>query len=252
LRKIIISVFFMFACVSAARADLWAIRSYLEILGEYNIAFNARSEMAVPTAQDRTGTLLSPSLDFNGVFLFGGNDGIFSLYVKKGYIDNTNKTYSLLSASGGGTYLYADEQWGLHYIGIGGRKYFFIDNFSTMQVLPYIGLDLGGYFAAYTISHVTIINSSGFPLASGDMNNIGAFFGANVEAGADFWVTNEIAFTVKGGYRFCNGTTRSEITVDNKVPAPLVNYVNGSNDCKIDYSGFFIQAGINLNFQRYD
>jgi NADPH-dependent 7-cyano-7-deazaguanine reductase QueF-like protein len=74
-----------------------------------------------------------------------------------------------------------------------------------------------------------------------------------VEAGADFWVTNEIGFTVKGGYRFCNGTTSSNITADNLVPyGTLKSYMNSANACKIDYSGFFIQLGVNLNFARYD
>jgi hypothetical protein len=237
----------LFLFASSGFADLWAVRSYIELLGQYSLIFNARDVMAVPADGNMTRAVFSPTLDFNGVFMFGGDDGIYSFYVKKDHIELKHKNTVLLSATDG-SYITNDEQWGLHYIGLGGRKYFFIDNWNMLQILPYAGLDLGGYFTSNTTSKLYVKDSYGSLLASGEMEANGGFFGVNVEAGADFWVMNEFALIGKVGYRFCGGTIRSSKTSDTKTLGPLADVY----DVETDYSGFYIQFGVTMNFQRYD
>lgn len=235
------------AIVPAAFADLWAIRSYLEIMGQYSLIFNAEDAMSVPADGNIYRPVFTPSLDFNGVFMFGGDDGIFALYVKKDHVDLQQKNTVYFSAAQD-TFVSVDEKWGMHYLGLGGRKYFFIDGWKAMQLLPYAAIDLGGYFTSNTVSKVVLKERNGSTIASGDMEANGGFFGVNVEAGADFWIMSEFAAVAKIGYRFCGGTVRSK----NISGTPFTGGLADVYDVPVDYSGFYIQMGVTLNFQRYD
>lgn len=236
------------SAVSAASEDLWAMRSYLEGMGQYNLIFNARDIMAVPADGNYIGMDFSLSLIFNGVFMFGSGSGIYAVYLKKDHIDLKNNKTRLFSAAHD-TYITNDEQWGLHYLGLGARKYFFIEDWSVFQFLPYVGLDLGGYFTINTVSKITVKNSGGSVLAAGTMDAGGGFFGVNVETGADFWIMNEVGFVAKLGYRFCGGTIQS---VKSAETVPFYGTLGDVYDIETNYSGFYIQLGVALQFQRYD
>jgi hypothetical protein len=247
LKKILLSLLLLILFASSGFANLWAIRTYLELMGQYSLIFNARQAMSVPAEGNVTHAAFLPSFDFNGVFMFGGDDGVYSLYVRKDYIELHNKNTVVFSAADN-TSIFVDEPWGLHYVGIGGRKYFFIDDWHMNQIMPYAGIDLGGYFTSDTLTSVTFKDGSN-NIAKGDMQATGGFFGVNVEAGADFWIVNEIAVLGKIGYRFCSGMLRSTRAADPPWPAGTLADVY---DTRTDFSGFYIQLGVSINFQRYD
>jgi hypothetical protein len=248
LKKILLSILITASLAPAACADLWAIRSYLEIMGQYSMVFNAKDVMSVPADGSMYHLVFLPSLDFNGVFMFGGNDGIFSLYVKKDYIELHNKDTVLFSAAKN-YYITNDEPWGLHYVGVGGRKYFYIDSWATNRFLPYAGMDLGGYFTSDTVSNISIRDGSNSVKAAGSMLATGGFFGLNAEAGVDYWLINEVAIVGKIGYRYCFGTIRSRKVAETTAFAGTLADVY---DMETDYSGFYLQLGISFNFMRYD
>ncbi len=250
MRKAALVLILFLASTAAAIADMWPIRSYLDILGEYSGVINARELMSVPAGGATPSVHFAPTLAFNGVFMFGGNDGIFALYLKNDYISVVNKHTVRFSAS---SHARVDEQWGLAYLGLGGRKYFFTDDFYVMRVLPYASIDLGPYFATFTNSKVTVIDdTSGSILGSGEREAAGMIFGLNLETGADFWLSNDFGITAKAGYRFCNGTIRSEKTGGSSALSLTGVGISDITDCRIDYSGFFVQLGVSFNFQRYD
>jgi hypothetical protein len=252
LKKSILILFAALAFAAPAFADLWAIRSFVDILGEGNMVLNASDILSVNAEGAQSGVSYNPALAFNGVFMFGGNDGIFALYLKKDFIDVRNNTTALLSSKPPGSAVSVNEQWGMHYLGIGGRKYFFVDNFSQQQLLPYLALDLGAFFSAFTDSKINVFDAFGHWVASGERDADGIIFGVNVEAGVDYWFMNEFAVTLKTGYRFCNGTVRSVITTDDPTTPLHTLGIPDVLDSKIDYSGFFLQVGISFNFARYD
>jgi hypothetical protein len=84
------------------------------------------------------------------------------------------------------------------------------------------------------------------------MEGSGSFFGVNAEIGADFWVTNEFAATAKLGYRFCGGTIRSTKVVETVPFSGASGSLADVYDMETNYSGFYLQLGLVLNFQRYD
>ena len=248
MKKILLSMALLILFASSSFADLWAIRTYLEMMGQGSLIFNARQVMSVPADGNRAHMAFLTSYDFNGVFMFGGNDGIFAIYARKDYIELKN-TGTVVFSSAKNYNITVSEPWGIHYVGVGARKYFFMDNWNISTIMPYAGLDIGGYFTSDTLSSITIRDSSGNVKAAGDMQATGGFFGVNVEAGADFWVINEVAILGKVGYRFCSGMIRSTKAAETQAFSGTLADVY---DNRTDYSGFYIQLGVSLNFARYD
>lgn len=248
MKKILFSIFVLFAFKTAVFADLWALRSWLEMLGQGSVIFNAKEVMAVPADGNGLNTAFSASLDFNGVFMFGGDDGIYALYVKKDHVVLPAKNTVVFSKAYNWS-ITNDEQWGIHYLGIGARKYFLAENWGVNLLLPYAAIDAGWYFTSNTVSKIYVKNSSGSILAAGEMEGTGGFLGMNVEGGADFWVMNDFAVTVKAGYRFCGGPVKS---VKSAESAPFTGVLSDVYEQVVDYSGLYFQIGIAMNFQRYD
>jgi len=247
LKKILFLTILVFIAVPAVRADIWPLRGYLEALGEYSLVFNTRSVMSVPAEGNRTRPDFFPSLGFNAVFMIGANDGMFAVYVKKAHVAIRNKGDVVLSYTDK-TLLRVEEDWGLHYLAVGLRRYFFTNEWSAFSFLPYAAVDGGIYFASNTVSSLNLYTDGSFT-GKREMEGQGSFLGAGVEAGTDFWFNNDFGATLKLGYRFAPGKIRSLKTGETGVFTGILADVY---DVETDCSGFFCQLGVIINFQRYD
>ena len=216
--------------IQNAKADVWLLRSCLELFGQYNLLFNTKNLLSIESNYEKYVFNSGYSIGFNGVLLFGIDDRIYGFYVKKDHIDTKNKS-ELLFSKDKNYNIISDESWGLHYLGCGLRKYF-IDDFIFNSILPYLAVK----------------NFSNMIIASGTMEGKGAFLGLNIEGGLDYWFSNEFAVSIKTGYRFCEGIIDVVRKEGDLKPAGISD-VEKSN---IDYSGVFINIGISFLFQRYD
>lgn len=232
--------------IQNAKADVWLLRSCLELYGQYNFLFNAYDLLSIDSDYKKNIFNSGYSIGFNGVLFFGIDDKIYGFYVKKDHVDTKNKS-ELLFSEDKKYNIIADESWGVHYIGCGLRKYF-IDNFILNSILPYLAIDVGLYFASNTTAKLTVKDFSNTIIASGTVEGNGAFLGYNIEGGLDYWLSNEFAISVKTGYRFCNGIIDAVRKEGDLKPAGISDIEKS----KIDYSGIFINIGISFLFQRYD
>ncbi|HPD18306.1 MAG TPA: hypothetical protein PLF61_01440 [Candidatus Goldiibacteriota bacterium] len=248
MKKIVLTclMFFLFFFIRDVKADAWLLRSYLEVMGQYNFLFNATDLLSIDSEFEKTTFNYGYSALFNGVLIFGVDKRIYGFYIKKDHIDAKNKSELLLSRDKGDS-IVADESWGVHYLGCGLRKYF-IDGFAFNSFLPYLAVDYGFYFASNTTAKLTVKNSSETVVASATYEGNGVFPGFNLEAGFDYWLSNEFAISIKSGYRFCNGVIDAKKNGGDLKPAGISDVVPSF----IDYSGIFINVGISFLFQRYD
>lgn len=247
-KKFIRACFIVFVIffIQGLKADVWIMRSYLEVLGQYNFLLNTTDLLSINSEFEKNVFNSGYSFGFNGILIFVINERIYGFYLKKDHINIQNKSELLLSKDDGYNII-ADESWGLHYIGCGFRKYF-IDDFVFNSFLPYLALDGGLYFTSNTTAKLTVKNSYNVIVASGNYEGKGTFLGFNVESGIDYWLSNEIAIFVKTGYRFCNGIIDAIRNEGDLKPAGISDIVKSN----IDYSGIFINIGISFLFQRYD
>jgi len=225
---------------------MWGYRSYLEVTGGYNF-FTSKQLMAVGACGAGEVFTHTPSLVFNAVYLFGGERDMYSVYVKKDGVALSNKGRYLLSRDDGSE-IEAEEQWDLHYVGIGARKYFFAEQFKTFMLLPYLGADAGAYFAPNAYSELSVYGAGGTETASGKFRGEGFVPGLNFEAGADFWFMEEAAIVLKTGYRICSGMLRATLKEGDLKPAGIADVL----EVPVNHSGFYIQAGFTLNFKSYN
>ncbi|MCX8093527.1 MAG: hypothetical protein N3E50_05100 [Candidatus Goldbacteria bacterium] len=227
------------------KADIWVLRSYLEILGQYNFLFNSTDLLSINSEFEKKIFNSTYSIGFNGALIFGIDENIYGFYLKKDHIDAKNKSELVLSKDHGYNII-ADENWGLHYLGFGLKKYF-IDYFSLNSFLPYAAFDTGFYFTSNTTAKLTVKNFSNAIIASASYEGKGFFWGFNLEGGIDFWLSNEIAVSVKTGYRYCNGTIDAIRKEGDLKPVGISDLIKSD----INYSGIFINIGISFLFQKY-
>ncbi len=239
-------IIFLFCFVSGLKADAWVLRSYLDILSQFNFLFNTSDLLSIDSEFEKNVFNSGYSIGFNGILIFGIDENLYGFYVKKDHVDTKNKSELLFSDSPGYNII-ADENWGMHYLGCGLRKYF-IDGFMINSLLPYLAVDAGFYFTSNTTAKLTVKNSTGAVIANATYEGKGTFLGFNLEGGIDCWLSNEFSLTIKTGYRFCNGTIDAIKKEGDLKPAGISDLVKSN----IDYSGVFINIGISFLFQRYD
>jgi len=244
--KKILCIIFLFFFVFGLKADAWVLRSYLDILGQFNFLFNSNDLLSIDSEFEKNILNSSYSIGFNGVLFFGVGENLYGFYVKKDHVDAKSKSELLFSDSLGYNII-TDESWGIHYLGCGLRKYF-IDGFVINSLLPYLAVDAGFYFTSNTTAKLTVKNSTGAIIANATYEGKGTFLGFNLEGGIDYWLSNEFAVTIKTGYRFCNGIIDAIKKEGDLKPAGVSDMVKSN----IDYSGVFINIGVSFLFQRYD
>lgn len=237
---------FIFIFSNQLKADVRVLRSYLDLMGQYNFLFNSTDLLSIDSEFEKNIFNSGYSIGFNGVLIFSVDEKIYGFYIKKDHVDVKNKSELLLSKIDGYNII-ANESWGLHYIGCGLRKYFF-DDFVSNFLLPYFAVDVGLYFTSNTISKLTVKNLTGLVIANATYEGKGTFPGLNIECGIDYWFSNEFGIFIKSGYRFCNGNIDAIRKEGDLKPAGISDLVKSN----IDYSGLFVNIGISFLFQRYN
>lgn len=94
--------------------------------------------------------------------------------------------------------------------------------------------------------NLTAYNASGVETGTLSVIPSTFLFGANAEIGADFWFTEGVGLNIKAGYRYSKGD------LTGKYVGTGVYLSSNGNDMKqpVDYSGFYINAGLSLSFDK--
>ncbi len=227
-----------------AGAEFLLVKSYAEALPQFSF-FTKNRIMSYDIPSDPGLTAASFSLAFNGV-LAGSFDGeMYSLYIKKDHINPySDSIVRVFDADATGNTYSAKEDWGVHYLGLGVRKYFGENVFAPGEAVFYAGADFGMWFTASTEADLTVAYGS---VANGKIRAQGSFWGGSVEAGADYWFANSFGVTLKAGYKICAGKTVNTVYQGNLKPAGI----SDRYETDLNYSGLYLQFGLMLGFQEY-
>ena len=202
---------------------------FLEIFGANNF-YETESVKAFPSNGSEY-VLLSPSLGATAVMLMYTDPVTWALYVKKDYVNFTDSS-TIYYPGSRSVSVTAKEDYSLHYLGIGARKYFF-DSFSFNAFQTYISADIGVYIGMNNYSDITYYDNSGNNTGSVNLAPSGSFAGININTGFNYWFNNNFGFMGEVSYRACSGTLKDS-SQNFTVP--------------VDYPGFEIKLGISLNF----
>lgn len=232
-------------CVTViAAAEPVLIKSYVEAVPQFSFVTKDRI-MSVDIASDPGITAGSFSLAFNAVLAGSFLGETYAVYIKKDHVSQDyESTVRIYDADATGNTYSAKEDWGLHYLGLGIRRYFGENIFVSGEAAFYAAADLGMWFTASTEADLTVAYGS---VANGKIRGQGAFFGGSVEAGADYWFANSFGVTLKTGYRVCFGNIVNTVYQGDLKPAGISDrYETGVN-----YSGPYLQLGLMIGFQDY-
>ncbi len=146
------------------------------------------------------------------------------------------------------------------YIGVGGRYY--IDIAGVKGFYPYIGADVGmfmlmnGFWEIYAnpdvntkVAGTPINNIAGSP----DRNDYAvvdfgkSFFGADIEAGAQYMFTDTVGMSLGVGYRLASAPFPT--TTTGKVFANIFDETTGvAMPKEVNLGGIYVSGGLNFNF----
>ena len=243
-KKPVIIIILLAAIFLPLRAEFLLVRSYAEALPQFSF-MNKDRIMSYNIESDPKITIASFSLAFNGVLAGSFDRELYSAYIKKDHVvppsDSITRIYD--ADATGNTYS-AKEDWGIHYLGLGLRKYFTENIFAPDELIFYAGADFGMWFTAATEADLTVSYGS---TANGKIRAQGNFWGGSVEAGADYWFGNSFGVTLKTGYRVCSGKTVNTVYQGDLKPAGI----SDRYETDINYSGVYIQFGLMMVFQEY-
>lgn len=163
--------------------------------------------------------------EINYVFnLESKNAGLLGIYFRGGRLNAASDSH--INYSNGTHFETLSADYSVLYGGFGLRKY--IASF-------FIGADACWYFNTSNMEKDTIFYPDGSVYAEVDKTWPTSIVGVNFETGVDMWMNSSWGLAFRGGYRLAKG----KITID---WGEL--YGNEKTDQTVDYSGFFIGAGI--------
>jgi hypothetical protein len=116
------------------------------------------------------------------------------------------------------------------YTAIGVRKYF-KDYHDTHMIRPFVGADMGVVWPIGNFSKTQFYYIDGSEREFREGFYGGAFLGASIEVGADYWMQEGLGLIVKGGYRIASGRLRGVIKSTNP------NLDGTDTDQEVEYSG---------------
>lgn len=226
------------------KAEFVLVRSYAEALPQFSLMTKDRI-MSYDIASDSGITKASFSLAFNALLAGAFDRDLYSLYIKKDHAASPAESITrIYDAEASGNTYSAKEDWGIHYLGIGVRKYFGENLFAPDEVIFYAAADFGMWFTAAAEADLTVSYGS---TANGKIRAQGNFWGGSLEAGADYWFGNSFGVTMKAGYRICTGKTVNTVYQGDLKPAGI----SDRYETDINYSGVYIQFGVMMVFQEY-
>ncbi len=213
-------------------SDTEVTKIFLEIFGANNI-YETESVKAF-SSNGNEYVFLSPSLGANAVMLMYTDPVTWAIYLKKDYINFTDSS-TFYYPNSQNVSVTAKEDYSLHYLGIGARKYFF-DSFTLNAFQCYIAADIGVYIGMNNYSNISYFSSSGSNTGTVNLAPSGSFAGINFNAGFNYWFSNNFGFMGEVSYRACGGTLK-----------------DGSQNVivPVDYPGFSVKLGISLNFDGF-
>jgi len=230
-QAVIVFIFLFFASAAFCMPEITKI--FIEGFAADNM-YETSSVKAVPSIGNEY-NFLSPSFGASLVMLLYTDPVPWAIYIKKDYINFTGSNMYYYPG-GQGVSMTAKEDYSVHYLGIGGRWYYF-DNFVLNSFQTYIGMDVGLYFGMSDYSTVNYYGSDGSNTGSLNLAPGGNFPGANLNAGFNYWFNSYLGFMGELAFRVCEGSLKDSAT---------------NTNVSVNYPGFSIKLGITLNFDSGD
>lgn len=243
-KKALIIVAVLLIAALPLKAEFLLVRSYAEALPQFSFMTKDRI-MSYDIPSDPGITKATFSLAFNALLAGAFDRELYSVYIKKDHAASPAEAITrIYDADDSGNTYSAKEDWGIHYLGLGVRKYFGENLFAPDELIFYAGADFGMWFTASTEADLTVSYGS---TANGKIRAQGNFWGGSLETGADYWFGNAFGVTLKAGYRLCSGKTVNTVYQGDLKPAGISDIY----ETDINYSGLYLQFGVMMVFQEY-
>lgn len=178
----------------------------------------------------------SPELNL-GLF-FDTGLGLIAPYMKNSAVINFGNGGNVTWPDGANASV-TERNFSVIYTGIGVRRYFIQDTSSALNA--FIGVDAGFYYSFWNNLNVTTYNYDGSELNYINKKWSAFIPGINIEAGANWKLSDSLELNIKAGYKFGQGTVIVDTASD------LSEYNGVRLRSAIDYSGVYIMAGTALN-----